>query len=235
MESSLIKEIGSWMVGLPPLAVFIIIVLLIGLVFFGKTLNKKLSGFDLSRITIFSRNNDHRIPSLIDHDIFNTIERIRSTIKHTTFDTHSKYDKTKSLMFHDFMEFKLDVVQEMFTEYITTLPKDVSFNALKNGLFILSGDIVEEYLKRTEEHFLRKGVSPEDTNYVLMLFEQWRAETLESVGYRINSVFASTLHVGKFEKLLGSLEAFSIAIDLIPKDGIAAFAEMNGRFKDLKY
>jgi len=232
---SLIKELGSWMVGLPPIAVFIIIIVLITLVFFGKTLNNKLSGFNLSGINIFSKSNDHRIPSLIDHDIFNTIERVRTTIKHITFDTHGEYDKAKSLMFHDFMEFKLDVVQDMFTDYIKTLPSDVSFNALKNGLFILSGDVVEEYLRRTEEHFLKKGVSPADTNYVLMLFEQWRAETLESVGYRINSVFASTLHTGKFEKLLGSLEAFSIAIDLIPKDGIASFEEMNGRFKDLNY
>jgi hypothetical protein len=68
-----------------------------------------------------------------------------------------------------------------------------------------------------------------------MLFEKWRSETLDSVTHRINSIFASTSHTGKFEKILGSLEAFSIAIDLIPKDGVAAFEEMNGRFKTLEY
>ena len=232
---TLISEIGSWMINLPSIAVFTIIMTLIFFVFFKETLNSKLKKINFSSLNIFSRSNDHKIPLLIDHDIFNVIERVRQITKHTSFDTHGEYDAAKSKMFHDFMDFKLDIIHTSFKKYLKKIPKDISMDALKNSIFIMAGDIVEDYLHKTEEHFLKKGITPEDTDYVLMLFEQWRAETIDSVSYRINSIFASTAHPGKFEKLLGALEAFSMAIDLIPKDGIASFEEMNGKFKDLEY
>jgi len=231
----IIKNVNQWMTTLPPLAIFLIILILIFFTVFGKTLNSKLSSLDISSFFPFKKKKKKQLKSLINNDIFNTIDRVRSITKHTTFENHGKIDNNKSLMFQDFMTFKLDAVENQFRSFLENIQEDINVDALKSDIFNLANNIVEEYISNTKEHFYGKGIGHEDCEYIVDLFEKWRFETIDSVAYRVNSIFASTSHTGKFEKLLGSLEAFSIAIHLIPKDGIASFEEMNGRFKDLNY
>ena len=219
--------------GMHWIGVFFILIFLIFSYFFGKTISLKMK--ETKGFNFFKTNSDKKIPLLLEHDIFNTIDRARQKVKYTSFDTKGEYDETKSLMFRDFMNFKLDAIDNNFVFFLKNIPKDISIDALRNDFFEMTQNVVKEYLAKTKEHFLEKDIPIEDVNYVLMLFEKWRLETIESVGHRVTSIFGSDIHSGKFEKLLGSLEAFSIAIDLIPKDGVSAFDEMNGRFRLVKY
>ena len=60
---------------------------------------------------------------------------------------------------------------------------------------------VDTYIKETRELFLSKGISLEDAEYVIDLFEKWRLETIESLQNGIGRIFSSQYHRSKFEKL----------------------------------
>ena len=232
----LIPELNKLTDGFPWFATFLIIMTIIFFIFFGKVLNSKIkkSDFFIGRgFRLFKKK--PKLNTLIEHDLFATVNRVRNAIKYIEFTTDGEIDKVKSKMFIDFMSFKLDSIEKQFKKHLINISDDDSIDAIKNDLFELITNVISEYINKTERHFLKKGVTPEDTTYVIMLFEKWREETVSSASHRINSIFASTYYPTKFEKVLGSLEVFSMAVDLIPKDGVSSFNEMNGKFKDLKY
>lgn len=175
------------------------------------------------------------IKSLQYHDIFRTIERVRKTCNKTRFYAGKELDSTKSQMFSDFMDFKLDSIRHNFKLLIDEAPNATDNDHLKEMCYDAVADSIKEYIERTRVHFIKKGISYKDADYVVDLFERWRLETITSVQNRINSVYSSKFHRTKYENLLAVLELISMAIDLIPKDGIAAFNSFNGKFKNIKY
>ena len=92
-------------------------------------------------------------------------------------------------------------------------------------------EIVKEYCRNTLDDFIANGISYSDASYIVELFEKWRQLTVQSLGARINGIFSSQFHYTRFDKLLASLEVMSMAIELITKDGVGAFDEMNGVFE----
>ncbi len=231
---ALINNMSLWLEGMPPILTFFIILFLIFTVLFRNTISGMLKKMSFKDISFFKKR-EEPIKVLKDHDIFNVIERVRNEVKHARFYTDAKYDSAKTKMFHDFMTFKLDVIRVNFKEFLKNLPETDNMDGFKAEILKLMNKTVAEYIKATEDHFISKGIDKEATDYVIELFEEWRKPTIIALVHRVDCIFASSFHVGKFEKLLGTLEVFSMAIDLITRDGVSAFEEMNGRFKDLKY
>jgi hypothetical protein len=184
---------------------------------------------------IFKNRMNNKILKLQYHDMFQVIEEVRNTVKHTKFYQGKELDSTKSAMFVDFMNFKLDAVRDSFQDLIEGAVDSNDNNHLKNQVFDAIFDSIGVYTSATRMLFVEKGIPYEDANYVVELFERWRLDTVSSAGQRINSIFASNYHQTKFDNLLAVLEMISMAISLIPKDGVAAFNSMNGKFMKLKY
>ena len=235
MTESLITEFGSWIEGMPPFLNFIIIIFLITVTLFRTAITTSIKKINWEKFQFFKKNKKESIDMLIDHDIFNTIERVRSEVKNQKFYTHGDYDSTKTKMFHTFMENKLDIIRKRFKNFLNNIPETKSMDGLKSELLKTMRVTIEEYTKKTEKDFIDRGVPKESSDYIIALFEEWRKPTIKALNHRIDNVFASDFHKGKFEKLLGSLEILSMAIDLIPRDGVSAFKEMNGKFKNLEF
>ena len=176
-----------------------------------------------------------KIKSLHSHDFFNVIESTRMSCKHTKFYTHKKLDVTKTEMFVDFMNFKLDSIAKGFGDLIDRTNSFNNNTELKNAVIDTMGKIIVEYTEETRIHFYKKGIPVADADYAVDTFEKWRLETVNAVSGRIMSVFSSSFHKTRYENLLAVLELVSMAIALIPKDGVGAFNSINGKFKDIKY
>ena len=187
------------------------------------------------KFTVSFKEDVKKIKELKHHDIFRTISRVRRVCNKHRFHCNKEYDATKSQMFSDFMDFKLNAVRDNFKELIDKAPDAVDNDHLKDMCFDAVSNSISKYISETRVHFVKKGIAYKDADYVVDLFERWRSETVSSVQNRINSVFASKYHETKFQNLLAVLELISMAIDLIPKDGIAAFNSFNGKFKSVKY
>jgi hypothetical protein len=176
-----------------------------------------------------------KILGLKSHDIFRTIERVRTVTSTHKFHHSDGIDETKTHMFKDFMNFKLDAISIEFSKLISKAAYAEDMEDVKGLCFDAVTIATKQYLNETKIHFLESGISNKDANYVIDLFERWRLETITSVQNRINSVFSSKYHNTKYDNLLAVLELISMAIDLIPKDGIGAFNSFNGKFKNIKY
>ena len=182
---------------------------------------------------IYRQNNKIRL--LQYHNMFQVIEEVRNQLKHQKFYCDKELDSTKTAMFVDFMNFKLDAVRDSFLNLIEKAETSKDNDMLKNQVFDAIYGSIEIYTKQTEIHFVRKGVPYDDAVYTVELFERWRLDTVGAIGKQISSIFSSNYHKTKFENLLAILEIISIAIALIPKDGVSAFNSMNGKFMQIKY
>lgn len=175
------------------------------------------------------------INGLHHHPLFNVTDDVAVKIKFVKFYLDDgTVDEVKSKMFVDFMNIKIIHIKSFFHQLINEAQEPMGMDEFKDLILKTIGKTVDVYIKETRELFLSKGMSLEDAEYVIDLFEKWRMETIESLQNGIGRIFSSQYHRSKFEKLLGVLELVSIAVDLIPKDGIAAFEDMNGRFKKIK-
>jgi hypothetical protein len=184
---------------------------------------------------LFKNKIEQRILSLHDHDMFGVIEQVRLECKHTKFYTHKKFDATKSEMFVDFMNFKLDSIAKGFGDLIDRTNSIENNTELKREIGRTMGRIITEYTEQTRIHFYKKGIPVKDADDAVNTFEKWRMDTVQAVESRVGSIFSSNFHRTKYENLLAVLEVISMAISLIPKDGVGAFNAINGKFKDLKY
>ena len=231
--SDLFKNLGSWMGVLSPWMVFVVIlVVVISYMFRGaishQIKNIKIKGF-------FRRGGNEEIKALLNHDLFNATSIVKRECLTKKFSTNSSFDAVKTKMFHDFMTFKLDTIHDEFSTLLDKKLNDVSKDELKKILLNTINTVVNSYTEKTRNHFIEKGVPKNDADYCIALFEEWRIDTINSLVDRINSIFSSDFHYTNFEKLLGTFEVFSMAISLIPKDGVLSFEDMNGRFKNLNY
>jgi len=214
----------------------IIFIFLAVLTFFKKRILKAVTTvINNFSVSFEYKNEADRIKGLKYHDIFRTIERVRIITNKQKFFHRDGIDTTKSEMFKDFMAFKLDAIKYHFNILIEKTAETKDNDHLKALCFDAVTETSTEYLNKTKIHFLESGISGKDADYVIDLFERWRLETITSVQHRINSVFSSKFHTTRYENLLAVLELVSMAIDLIPKDGIGAFDSFNGKFKNIEY
>jgi len=173
---------------------------------------------------------------LNDHDIFNVINEVRSRLKFHEF----AGDAVKTKVFHDFMKIMLDEINEQLQVLIHEVSiEDAKPNGKRDGLKKVIMDrlntIVQDYCSKTHAKFVSKGLSFQEAEYVVALFEEWRSETRIHIDGRINSIFASSFHQTNFARVLAVFELISVSVSLISKDGLRSFETMNGRLKNLDY
>lgn len=191
--------------------------------------------FGSLKSVIFRRRMAKKILRLKYHNMFRVIENTRAKVKYQKFYNYKKFDVTKSQMFVDFMNFKLDTIAKEFQKLIIDASKSVDNDMLKDKVYDTMQRTVNVYIEKTRMHFIMNGVPYDDADEIIKLFEKWREETISVISSEVSHIFASNYHESRYENLLAVLGAISIAIALIPKDGIAAFNAINGKFMEIKY
>lgn len=93
----------------------------------------------------------------------------------------------------------------------------------------------QEYIKAIKVEWDLKGISPQNVEYVIHLFEKFRYDVIVSFEYRINSIFGNSYNKNNFDIMLAVFEIWSMGIDLLPRDMTTTFESINGHFKDIKY
>ncbi len=232
MDSTIIEM----MLGGNPLIITLVVIASSLIIIFKNELASLLDNIKIAVIRVLlQRRTRNRILSLLKHDIFMVIEDTRTACRHTKFYTHRKLDVTKTQMFVDFMNFKLDAIKKQFKLLINKAVDCEDNDCLRRDVIKAMYDAIDEYTEQTRVHFYKKGVPYDQADNCVDVFERWRLETVSSVSIRIDSVFSSKFHKSKYENLLAVLELISMAIALIPKDGVGAFNSINGKFKDINY
>ena len=187
--------------------------------------------------TIFKKKEKKRlIIELENHDVFSTLVRVRNEVANLKFYTHGEYDKVKTRMCYDFTKHKSIKCSARMLEIVRTKDIDtMDRDKLKKFILIEQGDMHREYIKAIRIEWDLKGVSPQDVDYVIHLFEKFRYDVIVSFEHRINSIFGSSYNKDNFTLMLAVLEMWAMGIDLLPRDMSTTFESLNGKFKDIKY
>ena len=82
---------------------------------------------------------------------------------------------------------------------------------------------------------MSKGILPSDVDYIIEIFEKFRYDVVVSFQHRVDSIFASSYHRTRFDKLLACYDMFAMGLDLLPRDMQTTFESLNGKFKEIQY
>ena len=214
--------------GLPPLLLFILFIIIAVFYFFGKNINLYIK----SRIGNKQR---AEIKDLKSHDIFNTLQRVKQEVYFLKFYTHGNFDATKTAMCQDFVKYKCEICDEHFEKFAEKDFSLVGMDQLKSMMLDTMYAMHSDYIKATKNHWLNRGISKEDADFVILLFEKFRHDVVLSFQHRIDAIFACEHYDTKFKKILACYDMFAFGIDLLPKDLQTTFEAVNGRFAQINY
>ena len=177
-----------------------------------------------------------KISALIDHDIFSTFSRVVGEVSNMRFYTSNEYDKTKSRMCHDFARQKAISCQFLMKDIIHTKGiSEMSTDTLKKLILERQTQMHTHYVKEIRTLWLSRGISPDNVDHVISLFEGFRFDVVQSFEHRISAIFGSSFHPNNFERVLAVFDMWAMGIDLLPKDMKTTFETLNGKFKDIDY
>jgi hypothetical protein len=177
-----------------------------------------------------------KIADLNNHDVFNTLNRVRSDVANMKFYTHGKYDKVKSKMCFDFAKHKTLICGSRMKDILNKVDID-DMNKDKLKLLVLNEQRLmhEDYIRLIIKEWESRGIKTKDIDYIIHLFEKFRYDVVVSFEHRINSIFGNTYNETNFGLMLAIFEMWAMGIDLLPRDMQTTFESLNGKFKDIKY
>tara|TARA_R110000803_G_scaffold11670_3_gene34710 strand:+ start:3606 stop:3980 length:375 start_codon:yes stop_codon:yes gene_type:complete len=112
---------------------------------------------------------------------------------------------------------------------------EMSTDTLKKLILERQTQMHTHYVKEIRTLWLSRGISPENVDHVISLFEGFRFDVVQSFEHRISAIFGSSFHPNNFERILAVFDMWSMGIDLLPKDMKTTFETLNGKFKDIDY
>jgi hypothetical protein len=212
--------------------IFITIIITLISVIFKKNIQRAFKSI------YFSKGGKRRVKivALIDHDIFSTFSRVVGEVSNMRFYTRNEYDKTKSRMCHDFARQKAISCQFLMKDIINTKGiSEMSTDTLKKLILERQTQMHIHYVKEIRTLWLSRGISPDNVDHVISLFEGFRFDVVQSFEHRISAIFGSSFHPNNFERVLAVFDMWAMGIDLLPKDMNTTFETLNGKFKDIDY
>lgn len=214
---------------LSPLMIFVLVVLVVILYYFHKPITAWLTSL------IKRKEKPQEIKALKSHDLFSTLQRVKQEALFLKFYSHGKYDETKSRMSADFVRFKCDVCYDRFAEFLENDFSKISNDELKQLILSAMWGMHIEYVDKIKLHWIDKGIEKSNVDYVIELFERFRHDVVVSFQHRIDSIFSCEHYNNNFEKILATYNVFAMGIDLLPKDLLTTFENVNGKFTSINY
>lgn len=223
---TLFKEIAKY--NLSGWMIFILLLIFVVSYFYKKPITSLLMKIRL-------KNRDRKVKELINHDLFNTFDRVKLEVKNMKFYTHGKYDAVKTKMCYDFAKFKSEVCYQRFEELLEMNLDTMNVDELKSLMLKEMNNMHVNYVEKITTHWLSKGISSEDVEYIVELFEKFRYDVVQSFATRIDAIFSASYHDTNFKRVLACYDMFAMGVDLLPKDMQTTFESLNGKFMNLSY
>jgi len=171
--------------------------------------------------------------NLTNHDLFALIDRL---VNIKLFQIHFEGEEVKTEIFRDFIRIKLTAIKEKTYKFLQeTNIKKISEDELTSKTKSLITDIVVTYNTQVLQQFIDKGLSREQAQHVIEIFDKWHNDTLNAVYSRVDNSLTSGYYQSNHTKMVAVLEIFAMAVELTVSDGVRSFKELNGYFKTLSY
>lgn len=208
-----------------------------GLIFFlymtKDSWKKVVEETSLSKIISQLKRNPYVLEDLLNHDLFNELHSYKG-FKYE-FYTHGKADITKSKIYGDFLDLKIESTSKnmaLICQKATPQMTKQELKFLVNNCFNSCNLTLENKLTN---RFIEKGLNKKDAEMIMNKFFIVRSEVMVKYNKRIESIFACDFYRTNFDLILAIYEVIAFEIEDIIKDGIQCFEAINGTFLELEY
>jgi hypothetical protein len=234
-------NMGTWIIHLSPWMIFSLVLIIVMAYIFKTPLSEKITKMRFKDLKFWGKEEPtiqletRDIKTLINHDIFNTCNRVKLEMKFIKFYTDKEFDTSKTKMCQDFVIFKSDICADSFKLFIQQDLAVLTTDSLKTLVLTEMNKMHIDYISAIKNHWLQKGIDLEDVEYIVELFEKFRWDVVVSFGHRVEAIFSSSFHKSNYDKILAVYDMYAMGIDLLPKDIQTTFEALNGKFKNIEY
>lgn len=170
--------------------------------------------------------------SLECHDLFSTIDVLREI---DLKNIHFVKSPPKTKIFRDFMIAKFNAIENASRLMVTEKYYKKNEIEFSTDIKKIITTIVKEYTEVAHYTFIQKGLTQEQAEHVIDMFNSWHEDTVKSVISRTESILENNFYTTNFQKTVAIFEVFAMASELTLSDGVKSFEKLNGYFDTVKY
>ena len=184
-------------------------------------------------VELVNKKKDKRdIKNLSYHSMFLVCDKVLKRIESIDFTTFSDYDETKTKLLKKLIQLKIKTVKKRFLELLQNEKlQKMEQPQLKYLVASTLSNLVNEY----NENALRimsneMDIQIEDATFLVEQYEKFREYIVNAFVDELDTIVMDDNYTNNFDRVNTILYTVSISLSIIPRDVVATFNNVNGRF-----
>lgn len=182
---------------------------------------------------IYHNKQDNRdIKNLSYHSMFLVCDKVLKRVDNIDFTTFSDYDEIKTKLLKKLIQLKIKTVKKRFLEL---LQDDKLQKMQQPQLKYLVASTLSNLVNEYNENALRimneeMEIEMKDAKFLVDQYEKFREYIVNAFVDELDVIVMDDNYTNNFDRLNTILYTVSISLSIIPRDVVATFNNVNGRF-----
>ena len=183
---------------------------------------------------MYHNKQDNRdVRNLKFHSMFLVCDKVLKRVDNIDFTTFSDYDEVKTKLLKKLIQLKIKTVKKRFLEL---LENDKLQKMEQPQLKFLVASTLSNLVNEYNENALRimsneMDIQIEDATFLVEQYEKFREYIVNAFVDELDTIVMDDNYTNNFDRLNTILYTVSISLSIIPRDVVATFNNVNGRFK----
>tara|TARA_R110002012_G_scaffold119725_2_gene268825 strand:+ start:2103 stop:2807 length:705 start_codon:yes stop_codon:yes gene_type:complete len=184
-------------------------------------------------VELVNRKKDKRkIKDLSYHSMFLVCDKVLKRVENIDFTTFSDYDEVKTKLLKKLIQLKIKTVKKRFLELLQNEKlQEMEQPQLKYLVASTLSNLVNEYnnnaLRIMNEEM---EIEMKDAKFLVDKYEEFREYIVNAFVDELDTIVMDDNYTNNFDRLNTILYTVSISLSIIPRDVVATFNNVNGRF-----
>ena len=179
------------------------------------------------------KKDNREIKNLEYHSMFLVCDKVLKRVENIDFTTFSDYDEVKTKLLKKLIQLKIKTVKKRFLEL---LQDDKLQKMEQPQLKFLVASTLSNLVNEYNENALRimsneMDIRIEDARFLVEQYEKFREYIVNAFVDELDTIVMDDNYTNNFDRLNTILYTVSISLSIIPRDVVATFNNVNGRFK----
>ena len=179
------------------------------------------------------KKDNREIKNLEYHSMFLVCDKVLKRVDNIDFTTFSDYDEVKTKLLKKLIQLKIKTVKKRFLEL---LQNDKLQKMEQPQLKFLVASTLSNLVNEYNENALRimsneMDIQIDDAVFLIDKYEEFREYIVNAFVDELDTIVMDDNYTNNFDRLNTILYTVSISLSIIPRDVVATFNNVNGRFK----
>lgn len=180
-----------------------------------------------------NKKDNRKVKTLLFHSMFLTCDKVLKRIETMDFTTFDGYDATKTKLLKKLIQLKIETVKFRFAELLQKEEIDkMEQPHLKFLVATTLSNLVNEYNDKSLKVMTDEmQIDKENAKFLIDKYEEFREYIITAFVDELEVIVMDDNYTNNFDRMNTILYTVSISLSIIPRDVVATFNNVNGRFK----